>query len=99
MFTDPLVDTCIDAWENQTPLILSSLRRDFARATQEADTHEQLKSWWLQLDVHAPCNGVRKLIIDGRAEPFEHTSLRVDEDRHLRLVVYARHQEDAVHGA
>ncbi|WP_019750328.1 hypothetical protein [Pseudomonas putida] len=42
---------------------------------------------------------MRKLIIDGRAEPFEHTSLTVDEDRHLRLVVYARQQEDAVHGA
>ncbi len=29
----------MDAWEEQAPLMLSSFRRDFARATQEADIH------------------------------------------------------------
>jgi hypothetical protein len=46
-------------------------------------------------DVHAPCSGVRKLMVDGNAESFEHTSLTIDEDRHLRLVVYARQQDGA----
>ncbi|WP_239496291.1 hypothetical protein [Salinicola peritrichatus] len=45
--------------------------------------------------MHAPCNGVRKLVIDGQAEPFEHTSLTLDGDRHLRLEVYARWQNSA----
>ncbi|MBN0245666.1 transcriptional regulator, partial [Pseudomonas aeruginosa] len=87
----------------QAPLMLSSFRRDFARATQEADIHKlvdelervspEFKAWWRTHDVHAPCNGVRQLVVEGQAEPFEHTSLTVDEDRQLRLVVYARQQE------
>lgn len=85
--------------------MLSSFRRDFARATQEADIHElvaelervspEFKMWWRKHDVHASCSGVRELLIDGKPEPFEHTSLTVDEDRHLRLVVYARQLVDA----
>ncbi|MBB4731230.1 helix-turn-helix transcriptional regulator [Xanthomonas arboricola] len=103
LFTDPLLHERMDAWEEQAPLMLSSFRRDFARATQEADIHElvdelervspEFKAWWRKHDVHAPCNGVRRLVIDGQPEPFEHTSLTVDEDRHLRLVVYARTQD------
>ncbi|MER0850218.1 helix-turn-helix transcriptional regulator [Pseudomonas aeruginosa] len=105
LFTDPLLHKRVDAWDEQAPLMLSSFRRDFARATQEADIHElvdelervspEFKGWWRTHDVHAPCDGVRKLVIDGQAEPFEHTSLTVDEDRHLRLVVYARQQDGA----
>jgi hypothetical protein len=34
-------------------------------------------------------------MVDGNAESFEHTSLTIDEDRHLRLVVYARQQDGA----
>lgn len=85
--------------------MLSNFRRDFARATQEIDIHElvdelervspEFKTWWRKHDVHAPCNGVRKLVINGKVEPFEHTSLTIDEDRHLRLVVYTRQQEGA----
>ncbi|WP_075258208.1 helix-turn-helix transcriptional regulator [Herbaspirillum camelliae] len=106
LFTDSLLHARIDAWEEQAPLMLSSFRRDFARAMQEADIHAlvdeleqvspEFKAWWRQHDVHAPCNGVRKLTIDGQPESFEHTSLTVDEDRHLRLVVYARQQDAAV---
>lgn len=100
LFTDPELRQRLNDWESQAPLMLSSFRRDFARATQEADIHElvdelegvspEFKAWWRRHDVHAPCGGVRKLVIDGKAEPFEHTSLTIDEDRHLRLVVYAR---------
>lgn len=97
LFTDPLLHQRVDAWEEQAPLMLSSFRHDFTRGTQEADIRElvnelervspEFKHWWRQHDVHASCNGLRKL-----ATPFEHTSLTVDEDRHLRLVVYAQQQ-------
>lgn len=103
LFTDTTLRIRFREWEAQAPLMLSSFRRDFARATQEADINElvdelervspEFKAWWRTHDVHAPCNGVRQLLIEGQAEPFEHTSLTVDEDRHLRLVVYARQQE------
>lgn len=105
LFTDPVMHERVYAWEEQAPLMLSSFRRDFARATQEADIHElvaelervspEFKMWWRKHDVHASCSGVRELLIDGKPEPFEHTSLTVDEDRHLRLVVYARQLVDA----
>ncbi|PRB82668.1 helix-turn-helix transcriptional regulator [Pseudomonas sp. MYb185] len=100
LFTDPLLHKRFDCWEEQAPQMLSGFRRDFTRATQEADIHElvdelervspEFKTWWHQHEVHAPCSGVRQLTIDGRTEAFEHTSLTIDEDRHLRLVVYAR---------
>ncbi|MDC9818302.1 helix-turn-helix transcriptional regulator [Pectobacterium polonicum] len=100
LFTDPLLHERFIGWEQQAPQMLSSFRRDFARATQEADIHDlvdeleqvspDFKTWWRQHEVHAPCSGVRQLIIDGKTEAFEHTSLIIDEDRHLRLVVYAR---------
>ncbi|MCL2892022.1 helix-turn-helix transcriptional regulator [Brenneria tiliae] len=103
LFTDPRFLECIADWEEQAPQMLSSFRRDFVRAPQESDLHElvdelervspEFKRWWRQHDVHAPCSGVRKLLIDGHAEPFDHTSFTIDEDRHLRLVVYARQQE------
>ncbi|MCL6323851.1 helix-turn-helix transcriptional regulator [Pectobacterium polaris] len=104
LFTDPLLHERFIDWERQAPQMLSSFRRDFARATQEADIHElvdeleqvspDFKTWWRQHEVHAPCSGVRQLMINGKAEAFEHTSLTIDEDRHLRLVVYARQSQE-----
>lgn len=104
LFTDPLLRERLAAWEDDAPLMLSGFRRDYARATQEADIRElvnelervspDFKAWWRMHDAHAPCTGVRRLKIDGVATPFAHTSLTVDEDRHLRLVVYVR-QTDA----
>ena len=86
--------------------MLSSFRRDFARATQVADIKElvtelervspEFKSEWRKHDVQASCTGVRKLIVDGRSQRFDHTTLTIDEDRHLRLVVYARQCENAL---
>ncbi|HBP31632.1 MAG: helix-turn-helix transcriptional regulator [Advenella sp.] len=105
LFTDPFVRERLDVWEDQAPQMLSSFRRDFALATQEADIHElvdelkqvspEFKAWWPKHEVHTGCNGTRKLMIDGKAESFEQTSLTIDADRHLRLVVYARQKVDA----
>lgn len=103
LFTDSRLRECLHEWEEQAPLMLSSFRRDFVRAAAEVGFHElvselecvspEFKTWWARHDVHAPCNGVRKLVIDDRAEPFDYTSLTVDADRHLRLVVYARQEQ------
>ncbi|MBE8715733.1 helix-turn-helix transcriptional regulator [Cellvibrio polysaccharolyticus] len=102
LFTDPLLIERFVGWQQQAPQMLSAFRRDFARATQEADLLELIndlervspdfKRWWHQHEVQAPCTGVRQLLIDDQPLAFEHTSLTVDEDRHLRLVVYAREQ-------
>jgi len=105
LFTDPLLQERFVAWHEQAPLMLSSFRRDFARASQSTDIVElvdelervspEFSGWWRQHDVHAPCNGVRHLWIDQHSVPFEHTTLIIDEDRHLRLVVYAQQQQEA----
>lgn len=100
LFTDPILRERFVGWDKQAPEMLSSFRRDYARAKQEADIHElvdelesvspEFKLWWRQHEVHASCSGVRSLLVDGVPTPFEHTSLTIDEDRHLRLVVYAQ---------
>ncbi|EPH0094835.1 helix-turn-helix transcriptional regulator [Pluralibacter gergoviae] len=100
LFTDPTLYQRLDSWNEQAPLMLSSFRRDFARAVQEADIVElvnelekispEFKTWWRQYNIEREQSGVRKLVIDGVSVPFEQTSLTIDEDRHLRLVVYAR---------
>lgn len=85
--------------------MLSSFRRDFARATEdpaiEALVEEltkvapEFKAWWKNQEVNAPCQGVRHLYLDGiGAIAFEHTTLTVDEERHLRLVYYAHEGSD-----
>lgn len=50
----------------------------------------EFRDWWRRHDVHAPCRGVRRLNVGELGIlPFEHTTLVIDEERHLRLVVYA----------
>lgn len=102
LFTDPLLHERLSDWNKQAPQMLSSFRRDFAKAAQEADIRElvdelekvspEFKQWWRQQEVHAPCSGTRELLLDGTPVTFEHTSLTIDADRHLRLVVYAKAQ-------
>ncbi|WP_438671956.1 MmyB family transcriptional regulator [Siccibacter turicensis] len=107
MFTDAFLQARVVNWDEQAPLMLSSFRCDFARASQSTDIPDlvnklervspEFKLWWRQHQVHAPCNGVRHLLIDEQPVPYEFTSLTVDEDRHLRLVVYARQKEQSGH--
>ncbi|MHB0776004.1 helix-turn-helix transcriptional regulator [Halomonas sp. WWR20] len=105
LFAEPALRRVIADWSVQAPRILSSFRRDYARAEDDptiGSLVEELKKvapefrqWWHQHDVHAPCQGVRALDIAGLgAVGFDHTSLIVDEGRHLRLVVYAVQETD-----
>jgi len=105
LFTDQaLHDRYLD-WDTQAPQILSSFRRDYARASQESDVQDlvrelekvspDFKRWWRQHDVHAACSGTRTLRVDGEPVAFDHTSLTIDENRHLRMVVYAQQEADA----
>lgn len=106
LFTDPVFQARLVDWNEQAPLMLAGFRRDFARASQSTDIQAlvdellhvspEFKSWWRQQDVQAPGSGVRSLLIEGKPVPFEFTSLTVDEDRHLRLVVYAQQMDEPV---
>ncbi|MBU4611750.1 helix-turn-helix domain-containing protein [Achromobacter sp. GG226] len=102
LFTDPTLRERFDDWEAQAPAMLSSFRRDYVRATQDADTvalvqtlrdvSPAFRTAWDRQDVHAPCEGQRRLRIEGALQIYEHTTLTIDADRHLRLVVYARQE-------
>ena len=103
LFNDPALRERFVDWEEQTPRMLASFRRDFVRAASDpgiADLVESLsrvspefQRWWPCQDVTAPCGGVRRLRVDGEARAYEHSTLIIDEDRHLRLVVYVQQEE------
>ncbi|OHC59200.1 MAG: transcriptional regulator, partial [Pseudomonadales bacterium RIFCSPLOWO2_02_FULL_63_210] len=100
LFTTPAMRELFNPWEEQALQILSSFHRDFVRATQDPDiaalvkdlekVDPDFKAWWRQQDIHGPCQGIRHLHIEEIGQVvFEHTTLTIDEDRHLRLVYYA----------
>ncbi|MCD1586666.1 hypothetical protein K7H09_11600 [Halomonas sp. IOP_14] len=95
----------LSPWETQVSQMLSSFRRDFARAAQDPTIDElveeltkvspEFKQLWKTQEVNAPCQGVRHLYLEELGEvAFEHTTLTVDEERHLRLVYYAVKEAD-----
>jgi PAS domain-containing protein len=100
LFTSPTLRALFNPWEEQALQILASFRRDFVRATQDPEiaalvkdlekASPDFKAWWRQQDIHGPCQGIRHLHIEPIGPMvFEHTTLTIDEDRHLRLVYYA----------
>jgi PAS domain-containing protein len=100
LFTAPNMRTLFSPWEAQALQILSSFRRDYVRATQDPGIttlvrdleriDPDFENWWRQQDIHGPCQGIRHLYIEKVGDlVFEHTTLTIDEDRHLRLVYYA----------
>lgn len=106
IFTDPIMRRLLAPWDEQASQMLSSFRRDFARAAQDpvidglveelTKVAPEFKAWWKNQEVNAPCQGVRHLYLEELGEvAFEHTTLTVDEERHLRLVYYAYKGSDA----
>lgn len=104
LFTDPVLHARFARWEQQAPQLLAAFRRDYARASQQADIQAlvdelervapDFRQWWRQHQVHVPDTGVHTLLVDGKPEAYEHTALTIDEDRNLRLVVYARQLQE-----
>ncbi|WP_158894993.1 MULTISPECIES: helix-turn-helix transcriptional regulator [unclassified Pseudomonas] len=106
LFTSKRLRQLLDPWEGQAVQIFSSFRRDFVQGTQDADIVGLVKDlervapefcdWWNRQDIHGPCQGIRYFRLDGIGQMvFEHTTLTVDVDRHLRLVYYAPQKDGA----
>ncbi|HEI8865785.1 helix-turn-helix transcriptional regulator [Serratia sp. AKBS12] len=100
LFADPQLQQRLLEWQAQAPQILASFRRDYARAPHDAtmqqrvqslaDISPQFRQLWQQHDIHGRCQGQRTFRIDGVGEvTFEHASFVVDEENHLRLVMYS----------
>lgn len=99
LFTEPLFQSLFDPWETQVVKLVSLFKRDFVKATQEPDICSLIKdlekispdfnSWWHQQDIYDPNPRCRRLNIEGLGcISFEYTALTIDQDHHLRLVVY-----------
>ncbi|MDH5856866.1 helix-turn-helix domain-containing protein [Lampropedia aestuarii] len=105
LFTSPVLRARLCDWDEQATRMLASFRRDYARASQEGDIRAlvadlqkvspEFKASWRTQQVQSHCMGQRVLLVDGVTTPYEHTSLTIDEDRHLRLVVYAKAEDSA----
>ncbi|NYA43396.1 helix-turn-helix domain-containing protein [Serratia fonticola] len=100
LFADPELNQRLMGWQEQAPQILANFRRDYARAPQDAtmlqriqalsEVSPQFRQLWQQHDIHGRCQGQRTFLVAGAGEvTFEHASFIVDEDNHLRLVMYS----------
>ncbi|CAM3787566.1 helix-turn-helix transcriptional regulator [Serratia silvae] len=100
LFADPKLNQRLMGWQEQAPQILASFRRDYARAPQDAtmlqriqalsDVSPQFRQLWQQHNIHGRCQGQRTFFVEGAGEvTFEHASFIVDEENHLRLVMYS----------
>ena len=100
IFADPALRRRALAWQKDAPRLLAKFRRDFAVAPDDDAMGEfilglerlspEFRAWWRSQDVDECMQGVGSLDVAGVGPvSFEHEALTVDEDRHLRLVVYA----------
>ncbi|WP_417762124.1 hypothetical protein [Shewanella sp.] len=88
----PLEELKLDVAERS---VLTPLTIDAARQLRLVVlTQRNNKSPQGNPPLNAPCNGYRDLKVDGETVTFEHTSLIIDADRHLRLVIYAKSEHD-----
>ena len=100
LFSDEQLSSRIAEWDRQAPQILASFRRDFAKAPNDEEMMGLVKTLelaapafrllWNRHDVHGHCEGRRSFLIEGQGHVvFDHSTFIVDEERNLRLVVYA----------
>lgn len=105
LFSDDQLNSKIVDWSAQAPQVLASFRRDFARAPEDedmtnlvailSDISDDFKRLWSQHDVHGRCEGRRIFrTTEEEEQTFNHSSFIVDEDKHLRLVFYARVEQN-----
>ena len=99
LFTDELTRTRMQDRDEQLQHLVAGFRRDFASAQLAPDFVElvtelervspEFKTWWHQHDVHLPCHGKAWFCLPGEsARQYEHTTLIVDQEKHLRLQVH-----------
>ncbi|CAI0722845.1 Uncharacterised protein [Serratia entomophila] len=100
LFADPQLNQRLVEWQVQAPQVLASFRRDYARAPEDEvmlrrvqaleQVSPQFRQLWRQHDIHGRCQGQRTFeVADVGQVTFEHGSFIVDEENHLRLVMYS----------
>jgi len=100
LFADPDLRRRAPQWQGDAPRLLADFRRDCANAPNDSaigalirdleHVSPEFHAWWRRQDSDGCTKGLAQVEVDGVGlVGFEHERLVVDEDRHLRLVVYA----------
>ncbi len=104
-FADDRLNHRITNWSEQAGQVLSSFRRDVAKNPKDEvlcalierlqDQSPAFADLWHRQTGHVRCQGTR-YIDCGSIGPvgFDHSTFVVDEEKHLRMVVYAAMGED-----
>jgi transcriptional regulator with XRE-family HTH domain len=107
LFADDRLAHRIVVWDVHAPRILASFRRDYAQAPEDEDmtglvdalerASPLFRDLWHRHDVHGRCNGSRTFVVEGVGPvAFQHSTLIVDEEKHLRLALYAALADDEI---
>ena len=98
-FADDRLSRRVLDWEGQAPGIVASFRRDHAAGRDRPDMRalaerleaasDQFRRLWRDHQVRGRCEGRRGFRHAGGDHAiYDHATLIVDEDRHLRLIYY-----------
>lgn len=109
-FADERLRSRLRPWEEQARQILTSFKRDFAQAPQDAEfaaltenlsrMDPDFARWWKRPDIDGVCNGRRAFRLDGLGDiELAHITMTLESDRHLRLVYYTALSAGAGAGA
>lgn len=98
-FADEQLRRRLDPWEEQARQILTSFKRDFVQAPQDAELaaltenlsrmDDTFYDWWKRPDIDGKCSGKRTFLVED-AGTFElsHITMTLESDKHLRFVYY-----------
>ncbi|MEU3271678.1 helix-turn-helix transcriptional regulator [Saccharomonospora sp. NPDC006951] len=99
VFADERLRARLSPWEEQARQILTSFKRDFAHAPQDAEIialtenlsrmDPTFKNWWKRQDIDGKCSGRRTFDVPGPGEvELTHITMTLESDKHLRFVYY-----------
>lgn len=99
LFADPALRRRLPDWRQDASRLLAQFRCDLAAAPEDPAMQELIEAltklspdfrrWWEQPNHEAYRYGIGTLIdADSNRKKYQHTTLLVDEHRHLRMVVY-----------
>ena len=99
MFVDPEFRAMVPNWANAAPIMLAKFRSDYARyrgdplidalVGEMQQRSPEFRQLWRRHDVMNSGEGIKVMAVEGKGVVrFEHTSLAINAEPDLNLVVY-----------
>lgn len=100
LFTDKHYKKLIQPYTEQLVQIVHSFRRDYVKAVSDVAINDLIskleessagfRKIWHDYEIYGPCSGIRDFYINDLGKlKFEHYSLTIDEQQHIRMVYYS----------